>query len=59
MKKENINMEAKLNKIFDLYEKYGDKDYIGENVSQLEHALQVINLFLNLKKHLKIHVIFI
>ena len=53
-------MEAKLNKIFDLYEKYGDKDYIGENVSQLEHALQVINLFLNLKKkHLKIHVIFI
>ncbi len=26
--------------IYDLYIKYGNNDYIGENVSQLEHAMQ-------------------
>ena len=26
--------------IFFLYNKYGSSDYIGENVSQLEHATQ-------------------
>lgn len=26
--------------IFELFDLYGDKDYIGENVTQLEHALQ-------------------
>ena len=26
--------------IFDLYKNYGDNDYIGEEVTQLEHALQ-------------------
>lgn len=36
-------METNLNKIFSLYEKHGDNDYIGEEVSQLEHALQVIS----------------
>lgn len=34
----------KLNEIFNVYEKYGGKDYIGENVSQLEHALQCAQL---------------
>ena len=29
-----------INEIFDLYIKNGDNDYIGENVSQIEHALQ-------------------
>ena len=27
-------------KVFVLFDKYGDQDYIGENVSQLEHAVQ-------------------
>ena len=26
--------------IFDLYEKYGNEKYIGENITQLEHAIQ-------------------
>ena len=37
------NNKPDLNKIkliFDLYRKYGSSDYIGENVSQLQHALQ-------------------
>ena len=29
-----------INIVFDLYTKYGDNDYIGEEVTQLEHALQ-------------------
>lgn len=35
----NIDMSA-VNKILDLYEKYGNSDYIGENITQIEHALQ-------------------
>lgn len=30
--------------IFSYYKKYGNKDYIGENVSQLEHAIQCAEL---------------
>lgn len=41
-------MDSKLNEIFNLYEKFGDNDYIGENVSQLEHALQVTGCLKNL-----------
>ena len=29
-----------INIVFDLYRKYGDHDYIGEDVTQLEHAFQ-------------------
>lgn len=29
-----------IDKIFDLYKKYGNKGYIGEEISQLEHATQ-------------------
>ena len=34
----------KVNKVFALYEKYGDEDYIGEPVSQLEHMSQAAAL---------------
>ena len=27
-------------KVFVLFDKHGDQDYIGENVTQLEHAVQ-------------------
>lgn len=36
--------EAIVNEIFALYEKYGDEDYIGEPVSQLEHMSQAAAL---------------
>lgn len=29
---------------FDLYEKYGENDYIGEEVTQLQHAVQVAKM---------------
>jgi phosphonate degradation associated HDIG domain protein len=35
-----IDAEAIVNKVFSLYEKHGDEDYIGEPVSQLEHMSQ-------------------
>jgi predicted HD phosphohydrolase len=31
---------ANVKKILDLYEKYGNNDYIGEHITQTEHALQ-------------------
>ena len=34
----------KINEIFFLYEKYGNQDYIGEEVSQLEHMIQAAML---------------
>jgi 2-amino-1-hydroxyethylphosphonate dioxygenase (glycine-forming) len=34
------SVQAKINELFALYEKYGDQDYIGEPVSQLEHMSQ-------------------
>ena len=36
-----------INKIISLYDKYGKADYIGENVSQIEHALQCGQLAIN------------
>ena len=39
-----LSTEAKVNKVFALYEKYGDEDYIGEPVSQLEHMSQAAAL---------------
>lgn len=33
-----------VNEIFDLYEKYGQADYIGEPVSQVEHMVQAARL---------------
>lgn len=35
---------AVIDEIFDLYERYGDADYIGEPVSQLEHMSQSAQL---------------
>ena len=29
-----------IDKVFALFDKYGHRDYIGENVTQLEHAVQ-------------------
>ena len=37
-------MESTLKEIFDLYEKYGNEDYIGEPVSQIEHMSQAAQL---------------
>ena len=37
----NINYNTRITDlIFSYYKKYGNKDYIGENVSQLQHAIQ-------------------
>ncbi|MCR8561084.1 HDIG domain-containing protein [Mucilaginibacter sp. BJC16-A38] len=38
------NYRAIVNEVFSLYEKYGDEDYIGEPVSQLEHMSQAAAL---------------
>ena len=38
------NHQAIVNEVFSLYEKYGDEDYIGEPVSQLEHMSQAAML---------------
>lgn len=38
------NIENTITEIFDLYEKHGDDDYIGEPVSQLEHMSQAAQL---------------
>jgi 2-amino-1-hydroxyethylphosphonate dioxygenase (glycine-forming) len=38
--------EDYINWLFSLFEKYGDKDYIGEEVSQKEHMLQAAHLAL-------------
>ncbi|WP_428330012.1 phosphonate degradation HD-domain oxygenase [Mucilaginibacter sp.] len=38
------NNQAIVNEVFSLYEKYGDEDYIGEPVSQLEHMSQAAML---------------
>ena len=42
MKQKNI--EETVNEIFQLYEIYGDEDYIGEPVSQVEHMCQAAQL---------------
>jgi phosphonate degradation associated HDIG domain protein len=41
---EHLSNTAKVNQVFSLYEKYGDEDYIGEPVSQLEHMSQAATL---------------
>jgi len=38
------DQQATVNEVFALYEKYGDEDYIGEPVSQLEHMSQAASL---------------
>jgi predicted HD phosphohydrolase len=35
-----MNIDSIVNRIINLYVKYGASDYIGEGISQLEHALQ-------------------
>ena len=37
-------IEESVNEIFGLYQKYGDEDYIGEPVSQVEHMCQAAQL---------------
>ncbi|MGK2862452.1 MAG: HD domain-containing protein [Chitinophagaceae bacterium] len=37
-------VEERINEIFELYQKYGDEDYIGEPVSQVEHMCQTAEL---------------
>ena len=36
----NKKIEATVNEVFDLFAKYGRADYIGEAISQIEHACQ-------------------
>ena len=43
----NIKVDQVIDEIFDLYEKHGDADYIGEPVSQLEHMSQSAQLAIN------------
>ena len=38
------SIEESVNEIFGLYQKYGDEDYIGEPVSQVEHMCQAAQL---------------
>lgn len=40
----NNNIDIALNEIFELYKKYGNEDYIGEPVSQIEHMSQAAQL---------------
>jgi phosphonate degradation associated HDIG domain protein len=44
MKSSTNHLKATVNQVFSLYEKYGDEDYIGEPVSQLEHMSQAAAL---------------
>jgi phosphonate degradation associated HDIG domain protein len=44
MRSHAYNPKAIVNEVFSLYEKYGDEDYIGEPVSQLEHMSQAAAL---------------
>jgi phosphonate degradation associated HDIG domain protein len=39
-----LNNEAIVDEVFALYQKYGDEDYIGEPVSQIEHMSQAAAL---------------
>jgi 2-amino-1-hydroxyethylphosphonate dioxygenase (glycine-forming) len=44
MEFQNFTKEDKLDLIFGLYEQYGQEDYIGEPVSQIEHMCQSAQL---------------
>ena len=50
-----------LNCVIDLYQKYGDKGYIGEEVTQLQHATQTAMLaeeyYYQLPEHLRVEII--
>lgn len=37
-------LQQEIDEIFDLFQKYGDADYIGEDISQIEHAAQAAQL---------------
>ena len=37
-------MDGCVETVFSLYEKWGHKKYIGENVTQLQHAQQVVKI---------------
>ena len=56
-KKETDNMKC----VIELYQKYGNKGYIGEDVTQLEHATQTAMLaekyYYQLPEHLKVEII--
>lgn len=41
------SIDAVIEEVFGLYEKYGEEDYIGEPVSQLEHMSQSATLAMN------------
>lgn len=44
MRPSKNNNQAIVNEVFSLYDKFGDEDYIGEPVSQLEHMSQAAAL---------------
>ena len=37
---DNMDTEGKIKQLFDLFAKFGHENYIGEEVSQLQHAQQ-------------------
>ena len=37
---EKADQQSCILNVFSLYKKYGDNDYLGEPVNQLEHAIQ-------------------
>ncbi|MFM1876665.1 MAG: hypothetical protein RL266_2402 [Bacteroidota bacterium] len=39
-----VSIETAVNEVFELFEKHGNADYIGEAISQLEHACQAAQL---------------
>lgn len=39
-----VSIETAVNEVFELFEKHGNADYIGESISQLEHACQAAHL---------------
>jgi len=51
----------KLNCVIELYQKYGDKGYMGEDVTQLQHAVQTAmlaeNYYYQLPEHLKVEIV--
>ncbi|MEJ1241483.1 HD domain-containing protein [Chryseolinea sp. T2] len=44
MDKRSTHIESVINEVFSLYDRFGDADYIGEPVSQLEHMSQSAQL---------------
>ena len=46
-KTKNMNARQVVDEIFELYEKHGSDDYIGEPVSQIEHMSQSAQLAMN------------